>query len=123
MRAKGQVIKPGKRQVTVLAREAWEAACSEVGEDLEHERQKVREFAQRQGMDYPILIAGLANKQKASEAFPVLDKVRAFPTTVFRDASGATKAVHTGFNGPATGSEHEALVQRFRELVEQMLDE
>ena len=26
--------KPGRRQVTVLAREAWEAACADVGREL-----------------------------------------------------------------------------------------
>jgi thiol-disulfide isomerase/thioredoxin len=93
----------------------------ERSDDLAHERAKVRAFVERQGIEFPVLIAGLADKDAASRAFPVLDRVRAFPTTLFLDAEGAVRAVHSGFSGPATGEAHAALVERFEALVEELL--
>ena len=42
---------------------------------------------------------------------PGLDRVFAFPTTIFVRADGRVKAVHTGFTGPGTGDEFENLLR------------
>ena len=89
--------------------------------DLARETPKLRAFVERQGIEFPILICGLADKDAASARLPVLDRVRSFPTTVFRDADGTAVAVHSGFVGPAAPAEHAALVQRFEVLVERLL--
>lgn len=83
---------------------------------------QVRRFAQRHGVEYPILIAGTADKAAASAAFPALDRVVAFPTTIFLDGRGRALAVHTGFAGPATGAAHAKLRERFEALIEECLD-
>ena len=68
-----------------------------------------------------MLVAGVSDKKKASAALPVLDRLRAYPTTIFLDAAGKVHAVHTGFSGPATGEAHQKLRAKFEGLIEEML--
>lgn len=82
----------------------------------------VRTYATDLGVNYPLLIAGLSDKDKASEALPVLDRVRSFPTTLFIDADGTVRAVHSGFSGPATGDAHTELRAEWVAHIEAMLD-
>ncbi|MEL6431473.1 MAG: TlpA disulfide reductase family protein [Planctomycetota bacterium] len=93
----------------------------EFGDDLAQQTEQVRRYLAHHGAHYPVLIAGTSDKAKASEAFPVLDRVRAYPTTLFLDGAGAIRAVYTGFSGPATGAEHERLKERFEALVGELL--
>jgi hypothetical protein len=51
----------------------------------------------------------------------VLDKVRAWPTTIFMDGDGDVRAVYSGFSGPATGAAHERLRDSFERIVSEML--
>ena len=91
--------------------------------DLQRDSGQVRRYVERYGVEYPILVAGTADKADASRRFPLLDRVRAYPTTIFLDAAGNARAVHTGFAGPATGAEHEHLRAEFERLIEQLLAE
>ena len=84
---------------------------------------QVRRYVNYHGIEYPILLAGEANKAKASESFPVLDEVRAYPTFIFIDRQGAVRAIYTGFNGPATEESHDKLRAAFERLIEGMLEE
>ena len=95
----------------------------ELDEDLGRSASVVDRFRARHGVDYPVLFAATANKDEASEAVPALDRVRAFPTTLFVDATGKVRAVHTGFAGPATGAAHEHMRTRYESLIEQLLAE
>jgi len=95
----------------------------EHGDDHAYAAGRVRAYAERYGIAFPILVAGSSDKQAASEVFPLLDRVRAFPTTLFLDARGRVRAVHTGFSGPATGPEHEKLRADFERLIEALLAE
>ncbi|MCP3977730.1 MAG: TlpA family protein disulfide reductase [bacterium] len=90
--------------------------------DFERDAEQVRTYARHHGIEYPLLVAGTADKAEASAAFPLIDRVRAFPTTIFLDATGRVRAVHSGFSGPAAGAAHEALRGRFESLIEEMLD-
>lgn len=87
----------------------------------ENQRARLQRFQRALDVPYPLLRAGNASKAEASEAFPLLDRVLAFPTTVFIAADGTPRAVHTGFNGPATGPAHERLVDQFELLIEDLL--
>lgn len=80
-------------------------------------------FRHAHGIGYPTLLAGPADKARASQALPQLDAVRAYPTAVFIDRQGHVRKVHTGFAGPATGVRHELLVQEFEQTLEQLLGE
>ena len=93
----------------------------EFGDDLERQTEVLRRYRDHHGIEYPILVAGTSDKARASEAFPVIDKVRAYPTTIFLDRTGRARAVYTGFSGPATGAEHDRLRDRFETLIEELL--
>lgn len=91
--------------------------------DFERDAGQVRKYAAHHDIAYPLLVAGVSDKKKASERFPLLDRVRAYPTTLFVDAAGRVRAVHQGFSGPATGREHQKLREDFERLIETMLAE
>ncbi len=93
----------------------------EVTGDAERDRKQVALYAERHGVKYPLLVAGKKDKAEASEKFPVIDKLRAYPTFVFVDGEGVVRGVYTGFSGPATGEEHERLRRAFEMKVEEML--
>ena len=83
--------------------------------------EQVRIFQRKYGLTYPCLLAGTADKDEATRALRMLDRVQAFPTTLFVGADGTPKAVHSGFSGPATGDAHTALVAEFERRIEALL--
>ncbi|MEZ6242794.1 MAG: TlpA disulfide reductase family protein [Phycisphaerales bacterium] len=91
--------------------------------DMEHDARQVRLHEERQGTTWPVLVAGVSDKKKASEAMPVLDRIRAFPTVVFLDSSREPIAVYSGFEGPATGEAYERLRARWEALIGRLLGE
>jgi thiol-disulfide isomerase/thioredoxin len=91
-------------------------------EDFARSARQVGLYAERHGADWPVLIAGLADKARASAELPVLDRVRAYPTTVFLNAANEIVAVHTGFSGPATGQAHAEQQAAFEALVDALVD-
>jgi thiol-disulfide isomerase/thioredoxin len=93
----------------------------EFGDDLARQTRTLQRYKAHHGARYPVLIAGTADKAQASAAFPLLDRVRAFPTTIFMDADGAVAAIYTGFSGPATGAEHQRLRDAFEARIERLL--
>jgi thiol-disulfide isomerase/thioredoxin len=95
----------------------------EIDDDHAYAAERVKSYVRRYGIGFPILIAGTSDKQQASQAFPLVDRVRAFPTTLFLDHTGSVRAVHTGWSGPATGAEHERLKAEIERLVEELLAE
>ena len=93
----------------------------ELGADPAKHREAVRGYIAHHGITYPVLLGGSASKALASEALPILDCVRAYPTTVFLAKDRRPTAVHTGFSGPATGQRYEALVERFESEIESLI--
>ena len=91
--------------------------------DLAQDAAQVGRFAAFHHAEYPMLIAGVADKEKASRSLPLLDRVRAYPTTIFLHRDGRVRAVYTGFSGPATRAEHAELRRRFTALIEELLSE
>ncbi|MCK6444771.1 MAG: TlpA family protein disulfide reductase [Planctomycetes bacterium] len=84
---------------------------------------QVRRFRERWKIGYPLLLGGTSDKAEASKAFPLLERVRAYPTTLFVRRDGSVRAVHQGYAGPATGVEHEKQRERFERLVLELLAE
>jgi thiol-disulfide isomerase/thioredoxin len=82
----------------------------------------VRTMAAKHEIDYPLFVAGVNDKERASRAFPAIDRLRAFPTTIFVDGNGRVRAVHSGFSGQATGAEHAALQSEFEGWVQECLE-
>jgi thiol-disulfide isomerase/thioredoxin len=74
------------------------------------------------GMPYPLLFAGKAGAKEAAEALPMLNAVLAYPTSIFIDASGRVRKIHTGFSGLGT-SRYAPYEEEVRELIETLLAE
>ncbi|MEM9076622.1 MAG: TlpA disulfide reductase family protein [Bacteroidota bacterium] len=74
---------------------------------------------------YPILLAqyGTSNKKLANEKLPMLNHVLSYPTTIFIDRRGEVIKIHTGFNGPATGSKYEEYVIEFEKTIQELTQE
>ncbi len=83
----------------------------------------VRRFADKFGIDYPLLLAGVNDDESPNATQPQLDGPIAFPTTIFLDATGKVRRVHAGFYGPALGGMNEALERELIEFTEQLLGE
>jgi len=91
--------------------------------DLERDRRQIARWRGRFGARYPVLLAGVSDKERATAALGALDRIKSFPTTVFVDREGSVRAVHSGFAGPATGAAHDRLRERFEALILELLDE
>ncbi|MCU0383806.1 MAG: TlpA family protein disulfide reductase, partial [Cyclobacteriaceae bacterium] len=72
-------------------------------EDFNYAKERVLKMKEKLSVPYSFVIAGTNDKAKASEALPMLNKVLAFPTTIFIGKDGKVKKIHTGFSGPGTG--------------------
>lgn len=90
--------------------------------DPERDARQVERFAERHALTFPLLVAGTSDKADASRALPLVDRVRAFPTTLFVRKDGSVRAVHQGYCGPATGAEHDKLREDFERLIAELLE-
>lgn len=99
------------------------ALAFELTGDFERDAKQVAIYKEKYGIEFPILIGGLADKSLATAAFPALDRVRSYPTTIFLGADGSVHSIHTGFSGPATGDAHRELRAEFESTIEALLSE
>ena len=95
----------------------------EYSDSHEDNARQVRRFIERYEVEFPVLIAGKVDRERSHEMLPLLERIKAYPTTIFIDAEGNVRAVHTGFAGPATGAVHEELLAEFDHLVEELLSQ
>jgi len=95
----------------------------EPGDDMEAKRERVADYARARDANWPIFLCGTPDKAAARAAFPVLDVIHAYPTTLFVDRDGEVRAVYSGFSGPATGAAHTELERTFRAQIERLLAE
>jgi thiol-disulfide isomerase/thioredoxin len=75
--------------------------------DFDYASKRVKNMIGKLGIQYPVLIAGTNDKEKAAATLPMLNTVVAFPTTIFIGKDGKVKKIHTGFSGPGTGTYYE----------------
>jgi len=94
----------------------------EITEDFERSVTQVKRHHEHIGTDWPILIAGLSDKDKASVALPILDKVRSYPTLIFLNEDNEVQSVYTGFMGPATGDAYTEQRAKFEALIDGMIE-
>jgi thiol-disulfide isomerase/thioredoxin len=81
----------------------------------------VRRYRDKFDIPFPLLVGGVSDPQDVTAALPQLEGFGAFPTTVFLGRDGKVKRVHAGFYGPATGRQHEILVQEVEREVQRLL--
>ena len=89
--------------------------------DRKRDTKQLKRYINHHNIKYPVLLAGVSDKKKATEALPIIDRVRSYPTFIFLDGTGKVRAIYTGFTGPATGEEYNKLRRQFESLIEEML--
>ncbi|MCH8310502.1 MAG: AAA family ATPase [Chloroflexi bacterium] len=89
--------------------------------NVERDREMVRRFAQRHGIQYTLLLAGTSDKTEAAAALGFLDQVIAYPTTIFLDRQHRVQGIHSGFAGPGTGEHYTELVAELTRRIEDLL--
>ncbi|MCB1281344.1 MAG: TlpA family protein disulfide reductase, partial [Salinibacterium sp.] len=103
------------------------ALAFELSDDHERSVAQIARYKQRHKLadttDWPILIAGVSDKAKATESVRLLDRVRSYPTTLFLYDRNEVVAIHTGFSGPATGEAFTRQQQQWDEIIERLLRE
>ncbi len=92
-------------------------------DDFDAAARQVEAYRDKFDIAFPLLVAGSSDKQRASRTMTMLDRVYAFPTTIFVDRRGTVRRVHTGFTGPGTGVHYEQLVASVVATVESLLEE
>jgi peroxiredoxin len=92
-------------------------------EDFDTAAQQVKLFREKFDIEYTTLVAGYSAKDEAAKTLPMLNRVLAFPTTIFLDRRGDVRKIHTGFSGPGTGVHFEQWDRDFRTFVTQLLGE
>ena len=95
----------------------------EIKDDFEYAKSRVLKMKQKFGVNYSYVIAGTSDKDEASKALPMLNRISSFPTTIFIDKKGKVRRVHTGFNGPGTGSYYEQFIKEFNNTVDGLVAE
>ncbi len=91
--------------------------------DPERDRRLVRRFAERHGIEYSLLLAGLSDKAAAAATLPDLTAVLSYPTTIFLGRDGKVRKIHSGFAGPGTGRHHQELVVELEGAIQELLAE
>jgi thiol-disulfide isomerase/thioredoxin len=91
--------------------------------DFDRAATATERFRQHYGIEYTTLIAGISDKDEAAKKLPMLERVYAFPTTIFIDRRGRVRKIHTGFSGPATGDHYRQFVDEFKRTIDQLLAE
>lgn len=89
--------------------------------DPQKDREVLRAYRAHHGIEFPLLLGGVSNKKKASEALKSLDRLIAYPTMVFVGRDGRVHKIHAGFFGPGTGPRYSALVESMEAEIEALL--
>lgn len=95
----------------------------ELIEDFDRSVEQVRRHHEHIGTNWPILIAGLNDKEQATKTLAVLDKVRSYPTLIFLNEDNKVAGVYTGFSGPATGDAYKEQRLRFEALIDGLIED
>ncbi|HSE28885.1 MAG TPA: TlpA disulfide reductase family protein, partial [Gemmatimonadales bacterium] len=93
----------------------------EVTGDSVVDNRQLRRYREKFGIEFTLLLAGLNDTELTAATLPQLANFTAYPTTLFLDRRGRVRRVHAGFYGPATGAQHDRLVEDFRAEIERLL--
>jgi len=93
----------------------------ENGDSFEQHVNSINRLKNKLGLEFTFLVGGNAKKDLASEHFNMLNEIISFPTSIYIGRDGKVKRIHTGFNGPGTGSYYEDYTKTTNALVEYLL--
>ncbi|NGP76993.1 TlpA family protein disulfide reductase [Balneolaceae bacterium YR4-1] len=88
--------------------------------NFEDDAEMVNRYRKRFDIPWTLLVAGVNDKEEAADTLTFLDSVISYPTSFFVDRNHKIRAVHVGFNGPATGSTYFQEIQRFKNQLNQI---
>jgi peroxiredoxin len=91
--------------------------------DFAYASERVKKMQSKWNVPYDFVIAGVNDKEKATETLPGLSRLMSFPTMIFIGRDGKVKHIHTGFSGPGTGIYYEQFKERFNQIVNELLAE
>jgi thiol-disulfide isomerase/thioredoxin len=95
----------------------------EVTGDSAIDGRQVRRYRDKFRIPFPLLLAGINDTDAAAETLPQLHGFTSFPTTVLLARDGRVRQVRAGFYGPATGAQHDRLLEEMDREVERLLSE
>jgi len=93
----------------------------EFTDDVARDKKQIAEFKKRYGIQYPLLRAGINDKKEAAKVLGFLDKVVAYPTSIFLDRDHQVVNIHSGFAGPGTGEHFTELVTELEQQIKDIL--
>ncbi len=82
---------------------------------------RIKRFRRLYDLPFPIAYSLAMNKKEMTAELPDLKRYVAWPTTVFYGPDGKVAAIHTGMEGPGTGPFYIRLENRYREIIESLL--
>ena len=93
--------------------------------NFEASKKALQPFIKRFSLPYPVLITGVAvsDSLKTEKTLPQVESIRAFPTYFVIDKKGVVRNIHSGFNGPGTGTHYAQFKQEFEQLINELLNE
>lgn len=91
--------------------------------DIATQKSRVRRYVKHLNVPYKVYLGGTANKQRIAEKLFWLSHFVSYPTLVFLDKDLRIVAVHTGFNGPATGTQFLETQRKIRHELENLSEE
>lgn len=89
----------------------------------EYGERRIKQYRDKMGIEYDVILGGRLSKTVAAEAFPFMDRILAFPTLVIVDKKGYARYVHSFFTGPATGEYYYEFDQDLNTIVDKLLKE
>jgi thiol-disulfide isomerase/thioredoxin len=93
----------------------------EYADNNAHAERRVREFKEKHGVEWDVVIADSTLEELADDGLAGLSPIEGVPVTIFVKPDGTVHAVYTGFSGPATGAAHQAAKAQFRKLTAEIL--
>lgn len=88
--------------------------------DLKSAFERIQAVKSRLSVPYPVFWGGMSQKDSALKAFRGIEKLPAYPTTIFVKKDGTVLKIHSGFSGPATGVHYEAWKEEFLLIVREL---
>lgn len=92
--------------------------------EFERSKMNVERLRHRFGVNYDMLITGYTdNANEVIKSMPMIENFEAFPTMIVIDKKGKVRKIHTGFNGPGTGSHYTQFAREFEATINDLLAE